>query len=160
MSHLSFSSSESYHIKDCLVIHALISPRRDYCNCILVSTGLHSPQQVQNPAARLLCRWENRGHITPAVASLLKFLTRFFSLCLRAAGSHSELHHRAPHYSTAESCRSTDQDLSATVAAPRLWNLPSESFRTAESHDCVKRCLKTLLYSHSAWSASNINMHV
>ncbi|XP_071505967.1 uncharacterized protein [Diadema antillarum] len=55
------------------IIHALISFRLDFCNCLLASlplTSIKRLQAVQNAAARLLTGTKKSDHISPEVREL------------------------------------------------------------------------------------------
>ena len=55
------------------LIHALITPRLDFCNSILYNlpnNNIERLQRIQNQAARMLTRSPRRNHITPVLREL------------------------------------------------------------------------------------------
>ncbi len=84
---LSFSShvtkSAYYHLKNIAriryfvssqdlekLVHAFITSRVDYCNCLLPKKTIRQPQLIQNAAARILTRTRTSEHLTPVLRSL------------------------------------------------------------------------------------------
>ncbi len=165
-------------IKQCLtkdalekLIHALISSRIDYCNCLLIGVSdyvLQKVQCLQNSAARLLSGSRKFDHITPVLFSLhwLPVSCRIdFKVLLL---TYKALHGKAPQYlcqmltfREARTSRSSNQlllnvprtkcvtfgDRPFSVYAPKLWNSVPYSIRSCNKLEDFKSKVKTYLFS-------------
>ena len=153
------------------LIHALISSRLDYCNCLLA--GIHDTlltdlQHVQNSAARLITGTGKYDHISPVLKELhwLPVKSRIdFKILLLA---YKAIHGTGPKYLRdllqlyvpGRRLRSSDKELKMkeprtktkmgdrafSSYAPTLWNSLPDNIRCAKTIDIFKSLLKTYLF--------------
>ena len=152
-------------------IHAFVTSKIDYCNCLLFGLPnylLQRLQRVLNCAARVVYQSNKYDHITPLLMELhwLPVEQRInFKILLI---TYKALNGQAPTYITDLLCyyrparplRSSTQNLlrnprynlknyggrSFAVAAPRLWNALPLAVKNSNSVDTFKRQLKKHLF--------------
>ena len=156
------------------IIHAFVTSKIDYCNCLLFSLPnylLQRLQRVLNCAARVAYQSNKYDHITPLLMELhwLPVEQRInFKILLI---TYKALNGQAPTYITdllsyyrpARPLHSSTQNLlrnprynlknyrgqSFAVAAPRLWNAIPLAVKNSNSVDIFKRQLKKHLFLSS-----------
>jgi len=153
------------------LIHAFITSRLDFMNCLLFrtpKTHLDKLQRVQNAAARMLTGTKKREHITPVLKELhwLPIMQRIDYKILLF--TYKALKGLAPKYlsdmikpvSHSRTLRSSSKlllevprsqsatygDRGFSIAAPVLWNNLSEDIKRSDSVDIFKKRLKTHLF--------------
>ena len=127
------------------LIHAFISSKIDYCNCLLYGlpdTQIMKLQRIQNACARLVCNTSKVCHITPLLKNLA-WKANTFSHNLRS--SKDTLLLKPPTQLT----KITLGDRAFICAAPKLWNSLPVSVRKAESLLSFKTLLKTHLFAQA-----------
>ena len=109
------------------LVHALVTPRLDYCNSLLHGlpvNRLAKMQRLQNARARMITRTSRRSHITPVVKELRwlpvhrRIQYKIMPQTFRA------VHHQAPDYlsdllSTYRPTRSLRSESTMTLTVPR-----------------------------------------
>ena len=145
------------------LVHAVISNRLDYCNCLFVNMckdDLYKLQKVQNSAARLILMRRRRDSATQALRQLhwLNIETRItFKILLLV---HKVIREKCSKNLTVTyktfNGRPDDMLLLETPTyktkygkrlfaynGPRLWNVLPVGIRTEEDTDKYKKMLKT-----------------
>jgi hypothetical protein len=165
-----------YLDKDSLttVIHAFVTSRLDYSNCLLYGlpkSKLRRLQLLQNSAARLIAGTSRRESITPVLQQLhwlpveqrIKFKVILFV--------YKALHGSAPDYIAAllqehrpcRMLRSSESRLltqhpyrlvtaggrAFQICAPKLWNSLPRDIRDSTSKDILKSRLKAFLFKEA-----------
>jgi hypothetical protein len=153
------------------LIHAFVSSRLDYCNCLLAAcpkSSLRSFQLVQNAAARLLTRTKRREHITPVLKSLhwlpVEFRIKFKILLLTFKAikgmAPTYLQDAIVPYRPTRALRSQNSGLlviprvskitvggrAFSYQAPVLWNKLPTQVKEADTVSTFKARLKTYLF--------------
>ena len=124
------------------LIHALVTPRLDYCNSLLYglpASTLHHLQRIQNIAARILTRSKKFEHITPVLQALhwlpveqriiFKLLCTTYR-CMTETSSPLYLQRLLLPYKPVRQLRSSDANLLA-VPPSRLKAYGDGSFSVA-----------------------------
>ena len=160
-----------YRIRPCLdlastesLVHAFISSRLDYCNCLLyglTQSNLGKLQRIQNAAARLCLRVPRRAHIpSRSLLQQLHWLPVEFRIVFKILLlTFKCLNDQAPSYlsefltvrDSAVSLRSFDSHLLVIGPSffginPRPWNDLPFSVRTVKSLESFKKSVKTILF--------------
>ena len=154
------------------IIHAFVTSKIDYCNCLLFGFPdylLQRLQRILNCAARVVYQSNKYDHITPLLMELhwlpVEQRIKFKILLI----TYKALNGQAPTYITdllsyyrpARPLRSSTQNLlrnprynlknyggrSFAVAAPRLWNALPLAVKKLNSVDIFKRQLKKTPFS-------------
>ena len=153
------------------VVHALVTSRLDYGNCMVFGITSHlldKLQRAQNAAARMLTRTRKFDHISPVLRNLhwlpIRQRIKYKSLLL----TWKALHGMAPpyiqdllkEYAPTRNLRSSSQhlldsartstsygDRAFSAVAPALWNALPTDIRESQSIDTFCSKLKTHLFS-------------
>ena len=153
------------------VVHALVTSRLDYGNCMVFGITSHlldKLQRAQNAAARMLTRTRKFDHISPVLRNLhwlpIRQRIKYKLLLL----TWKALHGMAPpyiqdllkEYAPTRNLRSSSQhlldsartstsygDRAFSAVAPALWNALSTDIRKASQIDTFCSKLKTHLFS-------------
>ena len=158
-----------------LLIHALVTPRLDYCNSILYGCSqstLQRLQLLQNYAARLFYRIPKFCNITPYLKDLhwlpvqARIQFKLLSIVFKC------IHGNGPQYLFEQLCRRTTRpglrsansfqlcisrtqsragrstaDRTFSISGPKLWNQLPASIQNSCSLDGFKSRLKTFLFN-------------
>ena len=153
------------------VVHALVTSRLDYGNCMVFGITSHlldKLQRAQNAAARMLTRTRKFDHISPVLRNLhwlpIRQRIKYKLLLL----TWKALHGMAPpyiqdllkEYAPTRNLRSSSQhlldsartstsygDRAFSAVAPALWNALPTDIRESQSIDTFCSKLKTHLFS-------------
>ena len=152
------------------IVQAVIMPRIDYCNSLLVGDPafqLSKLQGLKNAAARLVSNVAKYDHITPTLVELHWLPVRFRGIFKIAMLAHKCIYGNAPEYlgglikvkSTSRYNLRSDggmllEDYSARskkplgdrafkTAAPKIWNILQDDIRMQGNYNIFKRQLKT-----------------
>lgn len=153
------------------LVHAVVSSRLDYCNCLLFglpSSSIQRLQRLQNTAARIVVKSPRSAHITPILESLhwlpVQYRIQYKLLCLvfRAVTSSqpaylsSILRERSSlrpsrlqyqHLLEAPQSRtSTYGGRALSRCGPSLWNSLPVELRSLSSMSIFRDRLKTYLF--------------
>lgn len=156
-----------------IVVHAFVTSKLDYCNSLLFGLPKYQMkrlQNVQNAAARIVCRIGKYEHITPVLVDLhwlqVHYQTVFKILLL----VYKSINSMSPGYlfdllqfrKSSRSLRSISDELLSlrpgtitktygdrafSVCAPRLWNTLPFDIRKSPSVSAFKKSVKTYLFS-------------
>ena len=154
------------------IVHAYVTPKLDFNNCLLAGIPQHLVQRVQlvqNAAARLIMGSRKSDHVTPLLKELhwlpvtqrvlYKLLVNVYK-ALNLIGPRYLYELLVPYVPTRTLRSSSDTllltepksklkrygDRSFSVIAPHEWNKLPISIRSSKSLDIFKRALKTHLF--------------